>query len=792
MLALKTLLPLLCRSLAVLLLLSSVPIFPSPAAATTVVSTPRLSVILPRGVKRGGEHKLRFSGARLGDAEEVFLYDQGVTVTNLAVVDANNIDVTVQVASDCRLGEHLAQVRTRSGISDYRSFFIGQLNDVVEVEPNNEFSVAQAIEKNVTLNGVIQNEDQDFFKFSAKKGERISVEIEAIRLGAMIDPFISLLDANRFELAVADDSAFGKQDGVISLIAPADGEYTVLVRESAFGGNGASRYRLHVGTFPRPTVAYPAGGKPGSSLDVTFLGDAAGPIVQKITVPAEAAFRAGLFVTDDQGITPSPIQFRAVDLENVMETEDNGHWTETAAAPVPAAFNGIIQQPGDYDYFKFAAKKGQALRFQCYARRLGSGLDPVINVFRASNKQHLKGDDDARRPDCYMDLTIPEDGEYFLRVRDHLGRGQADFVYRVEVSTPTPSLRVEIPRVDRYSQLRQSIAVPQGNRFATIIRAARGGFGGELKMIAENLPPGITMIAPNMHAGLNVVPVVFEATADAQPAGALIDFKARHVDEAKNIVGSFFNIAEFALGQPNNARYYAAAADKLPVAVIDKLPFKLELVQPQVPLVRDGTMNIKIVAHRDEGFDAPIRIQFPFRPRGVGTTYQIEMPKGKNEVLYPMNANGSATVGKWPVYAIGWADVNGQAWASTQMAELNITPPYVTMQIKRTVCERGKSAQIVCKLVHATPFEGEAKAELLGLPPNISTKPLTFNKDTQELVFPVQTNDKSPVGKHRSVFCRITITQAGEPIVSTAGRTELQITKPKPPKKDESVKVKKS
>ena len=71
------------------------------------------------------------------------------------------------------------------------------------------------------------------------------------------------------------------------MIIPEDGEYTILVRETSYRGADNCRYRLHVGNFPRPTVAYPAGGKRGEQLKVQFLGDATGPIERQITVPAD-------------------------------------------------------------------------------------------------------------------------------------------------------------------------------------------------------------------------------------------------------------------------------------------------------------------------------------------------------------------------------------------------------------------------------------------------------------------------------------------------------------------------
>ncbi len=63
------------------------------AAAPIVASSPRLNGISPRGVQRGAEHTLRFSGERLADAQQVFLYDPvGVEILEIIQVDANNID----------------------------------------------------------------------------------------------------------------------------------------------------------------------------------------------------------------------------------------------------------------------------------------------------------------------------------------------------------------------------------------------------------------------------------------------------------------------------------------------------------------------------------------------------------------------------------------------------------------------------------------------------------------------------------------------------------------------------
>lgn len=760
--------------------------------STSLASSPELRSIYPRGVKAGGEYTLSFNGVRLVDAEQIFLYDSGVTVLGIEKVEKNNnrIKVKIKVDPNCRIGEHVAQVRTKNGISDFRSFFVGRLDQVQEVEPNNEISESQTIQKNVTVTGVVKNEDIDYFRIDGKKGERISVEVEALRLGFLFDPAISLLDENRFEIAVSDDTALTKQDAYFSVMLPEDGQYYIALRESSFVGNNSSHYRMHVGNFPRPSAVYPMGGKLGDKAKLQFIeavkeGDPIRAVEKEIQLPSQLGFRNGVFFTDDHGTSPSPMPFRFNDLANHLESEPNNKFVEEMAPlSIPVAINGIIDQPGDYDYFKFTAQKGQALNVQCYARRLGSGLDPAMNIYDA-NKKHLVGNDDnANKPDCYVSFTPPTDGDYYVRVYDHLKRGQPDFVYRIEISPTKPKLTLGIKRNDRYSQKRQTIAVPQGGRFAVLVEAKRENIAGEIELLSDNLPNGIKMVARPMMSNLNLMPVVFEAQPDAALGGTLVDFRGRLKKDDKEVVGHFENNADFVLGQPNNSLYYGCKVDKLAFAVVEKLPFKLEIVQPKTPMVRDGSKSIKIIAHKDEGFDEQINIQFPFRTPGVGTTYQVSMKKGVSEIDYPLNANANAQVGKWPMYVIGNSSFKGTAWTSSQLAEIEVAEPFVKATIERISITQGESTQLVCKFEQLKPFEGEAKVEILGTPANITVEPAkTITKDTKEIAFAIQTNDKSPIGKHSGLFCRLTITQSGEPIVSTAGRAQLRINKPKPAKK---------
>lgn len=765
-----------------------------PGWSESLPATPQLNLILPRGIQRGAEHTLQFLGARLESAEEVFLYNSNgkISVQKVQVIDGTRVDVVIKVEADCRLGEHVAQVRTRDGISEFRSFFVGAMPEINEQEPNSSFSEAQAIEMNCTINGTVTNEDIDYFRFVGKQGDRVSVEVEAIRLGYMFDPAIALLDKDRFEIAVSDDTPLTKQDSWLSVILPEDGEYCVAVRESSFRGNGDCRYRVHVGNFGRPTAVIPAGGKPGETVRLRFLEQLGGAgagnrfTEKEVTLPSLDQFPGGLFFEDEFGISPSPVPFRLLEMDNVLEPADNNRFSETVLIDLSTntqgiAIHGVIDEKGHLDFYRFTAKQNQVWYFRCEARKIGSSLDPVINIYNAS-QQVIAGNDDNGGLDALIRFQVPADGDYFVMVRDHMNRMREEFLYRLEITPAKPKLNIGIQRNDRYSQNRQTIAVPQGNRFAVLVNAEKNEFGGGVELSSEGLPPGLTMHAVPMADNLNLMPVVFEAAADAAIGGQLVDFRAKHKDPATGIQGSFRNFADFVLGEPNNQVYYGCTVEKLAMAVIEPLPFRLEIVQPKVPLVRNGIIHIKVVAQRNEGFDQPIQIFFPFQPPGVGTTVQQTIPQGQNEFTYPVNANANAQLGKWPIYVIGYGDVKGPAWASTQLAELVVADQFLKTEFERASVETGQPTQLKCKIEHLTEFEGEATAEIIAIPPNVTVQTgIRFTKDTPELAFDVQTTGESPIGKH-GLYCQITIVQNGEPIVFRSGEIQLQINKPLPPK----------
>jgi hypothetical protein len=760
-------------SLALFMLASFVCVAPTSAA------NPSLGSLAPLGAQRGTEVEVTFNGARLGDAKDLLLYYPGITVAEIKAEGETKVKAKLKIAPDCRLGIHAFRIRTATGLTNLRTFNVGPLTEITEKEPNNDFAVPQKIDLDVTVNGSIGNEDVDYFQIDAKKGERITVEVEGIRLGAaFFDPYVAIQTQDRKVLSDCDDLALVWQDGVASSIAPEDGTYIVQVRDSSFSASGS--YRLHVGRFPRPTAVIPSGGKLGESLTVRWLGDAAGERSQQITLPGQESRLFGVFCQDERGISPSPNSFRISDLGNVLEAEPNNDAKTATSFEAPMALGGVIGEKDDVDCFKFKCTKGTVYDVRVFARQIRSELDSVLTIDRVSNGARVGSNDDTGGSDSYLKFSAPADDEYIIKINDHGNRGGVDYAYRVEIAPSKPALTLGLPERQQYVDV--TVSVPQGNRTAIMVSASRRDFNGDLNLDVKDMPAGMTVQALPMAGNQQATPVIFTAPAGTPLAGSLADVVALTADPKLGVTGHMEQITGLVRGQNNNI-FWPHRADRMALAVTDEAPFKIEVVQPKVPLVRSGSMELKVVATRKEGFAAPINIRMLYNPSGIGSSTSTTIAEGKTEGFLPLTANANAEIRKWPVVVMGEATVgDGPVLISSQLFDLEVVEPYLGFAFKAAAVDLGQETEMVIGVTANKEFAGAAKVQLLGLPFEATTEPQEITKETTELVFKIKTTDKSPVGRHKNLLCSAVLMVDGEPVAHTLGSGELRIDKPLPPK----------
>ena len=762
--------------------------------------SPELSRVEPRGGRVGSEVQIKLYGSRLYDPQELLLYNKGLTVKSLIPSkDGKSVKAIIAIGSDAPLGEHPMRLRCKSGLTYMRTFWVGQFPTVMEARSednkrdlNDTFKEPQKIDLNVTVQGVADREDDDYYQVQCKKGQRLSVEVEAMRLGrVMFDPYVAILDENRFELAVNDDSPLLKRDCATSIIVPEDGPYTVVIRESSYEGNSSSQYRLHIGNFPRPRAIFPPAAKPGEEIEFTFIGDSKGNLKKKIKV-GHQAFSA--FIEDGGLISPSGNSVHISPLDYLNEIEPNETFKQ--AYPLknppkaPVAFHGILSNKDDKDWFRFQAKKGEKLRFQVLARQLRSPLDSLISIRQASDNKYLIANDDQTGgiPDSRLDYEIPADGNYVLEVRDQLKRGGPDFVYRIEIQNRVPSISATIPKADRVdTQKHKMIHVPRGNRLAIVPNIARSNIGCDINFHAPNLPEGISVKSHTVPRSLSSFPILFEAKADASIEGGLYSFE---IEDPKTKLKGPFTEKISHLYVNNQGDYHITNTDKLSVAIIEEAPFHLELFVPPVPLVRNGTMTLKITAKRANDFNKKIKVKLPWKPPGIGAPTEVEIPEGKNEVSLTLNASKDAPINDWKILVTGESVTDqGTVRVSSEFAELKTSEPFVNLTIAMAATNPGKNTNVVATVDHIESFTGEARVILHALPHGVKSNEKKITTNSTEITFPLEVAKDARKGKHANLFCQVIITKDGHPIphnVGQGGTLRIDPPPPAPKKKPEA------
>ena len=758
-------------------------------ASLAPAATPVLNSIMPRGGQLGTDVAITCVGARLEDAEAVLCATPEIKVLSFKVEAGDRVSCNLHIEPNCPLGEHLFRIRAKSGLTYARTFWVGQFPSIAEVEPNTQLETAQEVTMGNTLVGVIENEDVDYFKFTAKKGERISAELEGIRLGTInMDPYLAVLDSKRFELKTCDDSSLLMQDPFISVIAPEDGTYYLEVRDASYVGNGGYNYRVHLGTFPRPGMIYPLGGKAGSEQTVTFLGDGLGKIEEKFTVPAIPGQKHKLFANQNNLSAPSPNWFRVSTLDNVMEAEPNNALAEAAAKPespaLPCAFNGIIDKAADEDWHKFSAKKDQKFDFIVFARSLRSPLDAVIEIYNKDGGGLGGNDDNGANPDSKQpNWACPADGDYFIRVRDHLSRGGPEFVYRIEATPAVPELNAYVTRQDRSdTQLRTMMIVARGNTIATPVTVDRINIAGDAVFAAPDLPTGVTLNQVPLPGNINQYVISFSAAADAPLGMVLTHITPQLADPKTPFVGRWTQSIEWVQGEPNQTPYYSGVQDTIPICVVDEMPFTLQIVPPAVPAVQSGNMDLKVVAKRKEGFTKPIAVRMLWNPNGISSPGSVNIPEGASECIYQLNVGGGTEAKVWNLAVTGDTDAGaGPIAVSSPLCPITVAPPYVTMKIEMGAVEQGKTTELLCMLEHPKPFTGKAKVTLYGLPAKATTTEVEIDPGQTELRFPITTTPETPAGKHQNLFCNLVVMENGNPIPHIVGQGGILRVDPPPP-----------
>lgn len=177
-------------------------------------------------------------------------------------------------------------------------------------------------------------------------------------------------------------------------------------------------------------------------------------------VEAEIAPQAavGPVVLEFSGVVGPPAR-RTLFIDRfplVVERGSGDAARHAEAIALPAAIAGVIDRPGDEDYFRFTLRAGEPLGVQVLTAELGSKLSPWLSLLDANGRLLAEGE-------RYLGAVAPHEGVYVLAIRDQQFRGGRDFAYRLQVG-PVPVVMGVFP-----------LAVPRGKTTAVQVRGVHLG-----------------------------------------------------------------------------------------------------------------------------------------------------------------------------------------------------------------------------------------------------------------------------------------------------------------------------
>ncbi len=130
----------------------------------------------------------------------------------------------------------------------------------------------------------------------------------------------------------------------------------------------------------------------------------------------------------------NPRVFVVGNLEEVAEKEPNNDVEQSQKVQVGTTITGVIAAATNVDYTSFTGKKSQRVLITCMCASIDSRLHPEMRLLDSSGRQ-LAYNRPLPGHDGLIDMTLPADGDYFLRLNQFTYTGgNNEYFYRLNFS----------------------------------------------------------------------------------------------------------------------------------------------------------------------------------------------------------------------------------------------------------------------------------------------------------------------------------------------------------------------
>ncbi|HXD88417.1 MAG TPA: WD40 repeat domain-containing protein, partial [Urbifossiella sp.] len=659
---------------------------------------PKPTGLNPAAIQRGSSTRIAVAGTGLDRVSKVSASNADVRVGILSR-SAKELALDVTVPPQAAAGAVQLVIEYEAGRAAPLTLAIDRYPAIAEKGGSESARAAQAISLPATVAGAIDRAgDMDFFRFDAKAGQQIGVQVVAAELGSKLDPVLVLTDAAGEVLA--------EGNSVLGYTAARAGSYSLGIRDREYRGATNMAYRLHIGDVPVITGVFPLAAQRGRTTRVHVDGVNLGSTAAiSLAVPADAKPGSRMPLPLSKiGETPLGNASVLVD-EFASVVVDPAGGTEIR---VPGAADGILLKPRDAQIIRFHGKKGERLLLEVAARRAGSPVDPVLEILEAAGKP-------VRR------AVLRCTSRLYSTFRDH--------------DAASPGIRLESwdeIGIDDYlyadGELMRVIALPKGPDDDCQFYQSGGRRLGYL---------GTT---PNAHAqGCPMYKVEFHPPGSIFPPNGLPTFALDYRnDDGGPAYGKdsllFFDVPADGTYQArvSDARGAGGPTHAYRLTVRPPRPDFSISFTPTAPAVwKGGAIPVGINATRTDGFEGPIRVRLEGLPPGFSAP-STTIDASQLSTSIALFAEATASVPKGTMIklkataAIDGKEVVHEAIGGTP--KLLDPGDIVTTTRQPSVAIRpGHESRLIVDVQRRGDFKGRVPVEVRGLPHGVRVLNIGLN-----------------------------------------------------------------
>lgn len=759
-----------------------------------------LGSMSPASVVRGGTTRVTLRGNDLGDALDLWTSVGDAIRAQVVASESSSEQVVLDVttAKNCPLGLHGLRLATDDGLTNLVLFLVDDLKPIAAQNDDASARSATRVPRSalalpVAVTGTFRPAEIDRFAIDVAAGQEVSFECVASRFGKDADPLIRVLDEQGKLVVEYDnddglffDFRFAHQFAVA-------GRYIVELCDARYHGAADWQYVLRLGKFPAARIVVPSLVTPGAEQAATLpeLPDA------KLELSAAADARLGPYFHEFRRPNDDAATWLRAEVGDpppAVDAEPNDSPEQATKAAAATALCGVIDRPGDRDFYEFEMKKGDRIAVRAVTAALDSPADVEL-VWLAEDGREITRVDDVKDEEAYFTTnSINKDGKYRLLVHDVTRGGGPTYAYRIEVRPAGPQLALVADFAD--------VTLPQGEYQSLPLLLTRTEYSGPVKLELLGAPPGVTLEPNEIPEGATTLLTRLRAT-DAAPLGkgTLQIVGSAEIGEQKisalavvqpAIDRERYNVdlIKYALRE-NQKRLPPSVGNRIALQITPPSPFSVETPEPLITLVRYLSQSFPIQIARRDGFtgdlqfkavggqlgeESEIRRQIFTRftpgtvesPTVTGTFYSRNLPQEQKHRV-DLSSDG---------------EHGGRRVSLVRSFELQLKAGYaVTVEPPTVVVAPGESAKLQLNATRLPPFVGPIEIEIadaagLNLPETLTIAPgatsteieLKTAADAQPSKWRIRFNTKAQVGQFQ---------EEGTPRF-----TAFEIKIPPPPKPD--------